>query len=160
MSLDTVKEHLKKYNKDKDIIILDKSIATVLEAAQVLNTDSDNIAKTLAFSNNKNGCILIVVSGNSRIDNHKFKQYFGFKAKMLNYEETLYFTSHKIGGVCPFGLSNVENVYLDISLKNHDKVFPACGSSNSAIELSIKELETISGSSKWIDVCKPKDTIN
>ena len=154
MSLLTVKEHLKKYSKDKDIIELDKSSATVALAAISLNTNPDNIAKTLAFSNNNSGCIIIVTSGESRIDNHKFKEYFGFKARMLSKEETLKFTSHEIGGVCPFGLNDVDKIYLDVSLKKHSAVFPACGSTNSAIKLTISELEKISEYDEWIDVCK------
>lgn len=154
MSLLTVKEHLKKYDKDKDIIELDKSSVTVALAAISLKTNPDNIAKTLAFSNNDSGCIIIVTSGESRIDNHKFKEHFGFKARMLSKEETLKFTSHEIGGVCPFGLNDVDKVYLDISLKKHNEVFPACGSTNSAIKLTISELEKISEYDEWIDVCK------
>ena len=108
------------------------------------------------MSNNNGGCIIVVVSGDSKLDNLKFKSEFGYKPHMLSYEDTYKFTSHKVGGVCPFGLTNVDDVYLDVSLKKHDKVYPACGTDNSAIELTIEELEKITNYKKWIDVCKYK----
>lgn len=154
MSLDTVREHLKKFNRDKDIIIVDGSSRTVNDAAIALNTNPDNIAKTLALSNNEEGCIILVTSGESRLDNLKFRKVFGYKPRMLSYEDTYKFTSHQVGGVCPFGLTNVSEIYLDESLKKHDIVYPACGSGNSAIKLTISELEEMSGSKNWIDVCK------
>lgn len=154
MSLDTVREHLKKFNKDKDIIIVEGSSKTVADAAEALNTSADNIAKTLALSDNNGGCIVLVVSGESRLDNLKFKKSFGFKPRMLSFEDTYKFTSHMVGGVCPFGLSNVSEIYLDETLRNHDIVYPACGSGNSAIKITIDELEKISGSKNWVDVCK------
>lgn len=154
MSLKTVKNHLKKYEKDNDIIIVEGTSATVMDAANALNTSTDSIAKTLAVSNNNNGCIIVVLSGDSKLDNKKFRCEFGYKPHMLSYEDTYKFTSHQVGGVCPFGLNDVEGVFLDVSLKKHKFVYPACGSHNSAIKLTVEELETISNSKKWVDVCK------
>jgi len=153
MSLESVKKDLKKYNKDKDIIILEDTSATVELAALALNTSPSSIAKTLAFKT-ENGAMVIVMAGDARIDNAKFKQEFHYKAKMLSPDETYSYTSHKIGGVCPFGLNDGVEVYLDESLKSHDIIYPACGSSNSAIKLTIEELEEYSNYLKWVDVCK------
>ena len=153
MSLESVKRDLKKYNKDKDIIILEDTSATVELAALALNTSPSSIAKTLAFKK-ENGAMVIVMAGDARIDNAKFKQEFHYKAKMLSPDETYSYTSHKIGGVCPFGLNDGVEVYLDESLKSHDIIYPACGSSNSAIKLTIEELEEYSNYLKWVDVCK------
>jgi len=153
MSLESVKKDLKKYNKDKDIIILEDTSATVELAALALNTSPSSIAKTLAFKK-ENGAMVIVMAGDARIDNAKFKQEFHYKAKMLSPDETYSYTSHKIGGVCPFGLNDGVEVYLDESLKSHDIIYPACGSSNSAIKLTIEELEEYSNYLKWVDVCK------
>lgn len=154
MSLETVKLHLKKYGRENDIIIVDGSSATVLEAAESLNTEPDKIAKTLAISDSNGGCVVVVVSGNSRLDNAKYRSVFGYKPRMLSFEDTYNFTSHKVGGVCPFGLPEGTEVYLDVSIKKHDYVFPACGTGNSAIRLTIEELEKISNYKKWVDVCK------
>jgi prolyl-tRNA editing enzyme YbaK/EbsC (Cys-tRNA(Pro) deacylase) len=98
--------------------------------------------------------MVIVVAGDAKIDNKKFKEQFGFKAKMLAPEDTVNYTGHAIGGVCPFALPENVDVYLDDSMKRFETMFPACGSSNSAIELTLEELEKTSRSKKWIDVCK------
>lgn len=157
MSITSVKNHLKKYNKDKDIIILNESSATVLEAANALNTLPERIAKTISLKNGEDKIMLILMAGNMKLDNAKFKNTFGFKPRMLNKEEALIHTGHPVGGICPFGLKEEADIYLDISLKKYDTVFPACGSYNSAIELSIKELEEIIPTNKYVDVCKPID---
>lgn len=154
MSIEKVKEYLKKYNKDKDILEFNVSSATVDLAASALNVAPARIAKTLSFKSNT-GCILIVAAGDTKIDNKKFKSLFKLKAKMLTPEEVMEYTGHKIGGVCPFAIENsTVSVYTDISLKRFNTIFPACGSSNSAIELSCEELFKYSNSLGWIDVCK------
>ncbi len=153
MGLLDVKKYLSIYNKDKDIIILDKNSATVEEAAQALNIEPGMVAKSLTFMV-KDKVIMIVTKGTSKIDNSKYKQFFKTKAKMLTSEEVDKYIGHKIGGVCPFALKDNVIVYLDISLKDYDFVFPACGDNHTAIKLSIKELEDLSNYSEWIDVCK------
>ena len=134
----------------------DTSSATVELAAQALNVIPARIAKTLSFKKD-NSCILIVTSGDVKIDNPKFKAAFEMKAKMPSADEVLSLTGHAPGGVCPFAVSGDIPVYLDISLKRFDTVFPACGSSNSAIELTCDELFRYSEAEKWIDVCKNKE---
>jgi prolyl-tRNA editing enzyme YbaK/EbsC (Cys-tRNA(Pro) deacylase) len=156
MSIDKVREHFKKWGRDTDIIELEDSSATVELAAQALGVEPARIAKTLSFKD-KNGAILLVTAGDARTDNSKFKAEFGFKPKMLTPEETLEYTGHAVGGVCPFGLIKDIPVCLDTSLKRFDSVFPACGSGNSAIELTCAELEKYSLSKKWVDVCKDWD---
>lgn len=154
MAIEKVKEYFREFNKEKDILEFPVSSATVELAAQALNTEQARICKTLSFKSEE-GCILICTAGDARIDNKKFKTFFGLKAKMLLPEEVIEFTGHAIGGVCPFGISNKNvKVYNDISMKRFDTVFPACGSSNSAIELSPDELFKYSNAIDWIDVCK------
>lgn len=154
MTIESVREYLKNYNKASEIIELNQSSATVALAAEALGVEPARIAKTLSFKVDNN-CILIITAGDTKIDNKKFKEFFKTKAKMLSPEEVLEFTGHAIGGVCPFGLKNSDiQVFCDISLKRFTSVFPACGSHNSAIELSCDELFEISKSSKWLDICK------
>ena len=153
MSIEKVRNYLKQFNKDNDIQEMDESTATVELAANALGTEEARIAKSLSFYNG-DGAMVIVVAGDAKIDNRKFKDYFGFKAKMLSPDDTEKFTGHVIGGVCPFALSENVKVYLDESMKIFETMFPACGSSNSAIELTISELEEISKSNTWINVCK------
>lgn len=153
MSIDNVREYLEKWNRDKDIIELDASSATVELAARALSVEPERIAKTLSFRN-RDSALLIVTAGDAKIDNAKFKSEFEFKARMLTPDEAFAFTGHKVGGICPLGLKNDILVYLDISLKRFDTVFPACGSSNSAIELTCDELNEYSQNKKWVDVCK------
>lgn len=153
MAIERVKQHFKKYNRDKDILEFETSSATVELAAQTVGVEPGRIAKTLCFKSNE-GALLIVAAGDAKTDNAKFKAEFGYKARMLSAEETLQFTGHEIGGVCPFGLTNDIPVYLDFSMKRFTTVYPACGSSNSAIKLSCDELERFSNCVKWIDVCK------
>ena len=129
------------------------SSATVDLAAAALGVEGARIAKTLSFKNG-DGCMLILAAGDARIDNHKFKEKFHFKAKMLSAEEVLEMVGHPVGGVCPFGIKPGIPVYLDESLKRFVTVFPAVGSGNSAIELNLDELFRYSNAQEWVDVCK------
>lgn len=154
MSIEKVREYLGEYGKSDLIREFETSSATVELAAEALDVEAARIAKSLTFKNGEE-CILIVAAGDGRIDNRKFKDEFGLKAKMLNADEVFEFTGHKVGGVCPFALNfNKVKVYCDISMKRFETVFPACGSSNSAIGLTIDEIFTISKALKWVDVCK------
>lgn len=153
MSIESVKIHLEKWNKAKHILEFETSSATVLEAANTLNVEPARIAKTLSFRKEDSG-VLIVAAGDAKIDNKKFKTEFKEKPRMLSPEEVYEKTGHKIGGVCPFGLAEDLDVYLDISLKRFITVFPACGSSNSAIELNCEELYIYGDAKGWVDVCK------
>ncbi len=155
MSIDKVREHLKLWNRENDIIEFEASSATVELAAKALHTEEARIAKTLSFKV-KERAILIVTAGNVKIDNRKYKDEFGCKAVMLSPEEVKEMVGHEIGGVCPFGIKDGVDVYLDLSLKNYDFIYPACGSSNSGIKMRYDELETISRAKKWVDVCKDK----
>ena len=153
MSIDNVRKYLTRFNREKDILEFPVSSATVQLAAEALNVIPARITKTLALKDG-DGCMVIAVAGDGKIDNKKFKTEFGFKAKMLSPEETLEMTGHAVGGVCPFALPEGVKAYCDISMKRFDTVFPACGSSNSAIELTCDELFEYSNAIKWIDICK------
>ena len=153
MSLIKVKEYLKKYNYDDKIMEFDLSTATVEEASRELKCTPGEIAKSLSFIVNDD-VIVIVEKGDNKIDNHKFKETFHVKAKMIDRDSVEELTGHIPGGVCPFGLNDNVKVYLDISLKKYEYVYPACGSANSAIKLSIPELEKLSNYVKWVDVTK------
>ena len=153
MSIDKVREYFKKYGREGDILEFPVSSATVALAAEALNVIPARITKTLALKSGES-CIVIAVAGDGKIDNHKFKTEFGFKAKMLSTEETAALTGHAVGGVCPFALPDGVKTYCDVSLKRFDSVFPACGSSNSAIELNCDELYSYSNAEKWVDICK------
>ena len=139
MSIDNVRKYLTQFNIENDILEFPVSSATVQLAAEALNVIPARITKTLALKDG-DGCMVIAVAGDGKIDNKKFKTEFGFKAKMLSPEETLEMTGHAVGGVCPFALPEGVKAYCDISMKRFDTVFPACGSSNSAIELTCDEL--------------------
>ncbi len=156
MSVKEVKEFFKQYNKDNDVIEHELSSAIVELAAQAVGVIPARIAKTLSFKNKEqNNAILIVTAGDTKIDNKKFKLEFGHKAKMLTPQEVLEYVGHEIGGVCPFAIKNKEvKVYLDVSMKRFDTVFPAAGSSNSSIELTCEELDEFSSCEGWIDICK------
>lgn len=153
MAIERVKEFFKQYDMDKNIKEFDVSSATVELAAKALGCEPEHIAKTLSFSVNDEP-ILIVMAGDSKVDNQKYKAYFGKKAKMLSADEVESKIGHAVGGVCPFGINDGVTVYLDESLKRFETVFPACGSTNSAIELTIDEMERFSGYKEWINVCK------
>ena len=129
------------------------SSATVELAALALGVEGARIAKTLSFKKD-DSCILILAAGDARIDNHKFKAKFHMKAKMLTADEVLHLVRHPVGGVCPFGINEGIDVYLDESLKRFTTVFPAVGSANTAIELDLDELFKYSNAVEWIDVCK------
>ncbi len=153
MSVEKVKEYFKKYNMEERVQEFEVSSATVELAAKALNCEPKRIAKTLSFKIDDKP-ILIVVAGDAKIDNSKYKAQFSKKAKMLTYDEVLELIGHPVGGVCPFAINDGVEVYLDESLKRFETVYPACGSSNSAIELTIEELEKYSNYNSWIDVCK------
>ncbi len=153
MSIDKVREYMKQFSRENDIMEFSVSSATVALAAEALHVIPARITQTLALKNG-DGCMVIAVAGDGKIDNHKFKSEFGFKAKMLSPEETLEMTGHAIGGVCPFALPEGVKTYCDVSLKRFDTVFPACGSSNSAIEVTCDELFEYSKAEKWVDICK------
>ncbi|MCQ2604556.1 MAG: YbaK/EbsC family protein [Spirochaetia bacterium] len=153
MSIQTVREYFRQFGIEDRIMELDMSSATVELAAQALGTEGARIAKSLSFDVDGR-TVIIVTAGNMKIDNRKYKDFFGRKALMLRGDEVPARTGHPIGGVCPFALQSGTEVYLDVSLKKFSTVFPACGSTNSAIELTPDELEKYSGSLQWIDVCK------
>lgn len=153
MSIERVKEYFGKYNMADRIQEFEVSSATVELAAAALNCEGCRIAKSLTFKVAEQP-ILIVVAGDAKIDNAKYKAQFATKAKMLTAEEAVELVGHAVGGVCPFAVKEGVTVYLDASMKRFETVFPACGSSNSAIELTIEELEKYSGYTAWVDVCK------
>jgi len=157
MSLQSVREHLIKFNRVQDILEYDQSSATVEQAATALNVIPARIAKTLSFKDKEGNAFLVVTAGDAKVDNRKFRDQFEVKAKMLNAEEVVEQTGHVIGGVCPFGLANDLPVYLDVSMKRFSTVFPACGSINSAIKLTCDELYEYSGALSWVDVSKDWD---
>lgn len=136
------------------VLEFDVSSATVELAAQALGVEGARIAKTLSFKIAEDKAILILAAGDARIDNHKYKDKFHVKAKMLTPDEVISFIGHPIGGVCPFGINDGVDVYLDDSLKRFETVFPAVGSGNSAIELNLDELYRYSNAIEWVDVCK------
>lgn len=154
MSIERVKKYLSRWGRDQDVIELDGSSATVELAAAALSVPPARIAKSLTFAG-ETGCILIVAAGDGKVDNKKFKQEFSIKAKMIKPDEVVEATGYEIGGVCPFDLdADKVRVYLDESLKRFDVVYPAAGSHNSCIGLTLEELSVYSGSIKWVDVCR------
>ncbi len=153
MSIEKVKEYFKQFNLETKIQEFPVSSATVELAAKALNCEPCRIAKSLSFLVNNNA-ILIITAGDTKVDNKKFKEIFQTKAKMLTPEEVKTLIDHEIGGVCPFAVNEGVKIYLDESLKRFTTVFPACGSANSAIELTIEELEKYSNYKQWVDVCK------
>jgi prolyl-tRNA editing enzyme YbaK/EbsC (Cys-tRNA(Pro) deacylase) len=155
MSIEEVRSYLRQWNKDKDVIEFNVSTATVELAASALGVIPARIAKSISLRGAGNNAIIVVAAGDVKLDNQKFRSSFNFKARMLNPEEALEYTGHAIGGVCPFALKPQVEVYLDESMKRFSTVFPACGSSNSCIELTLPELEEYSQYKAWVDVCKP-----
>ena len=154
MSIELVREYMKNFGREKDILEFEVSSATVALAAQALGTQPGRIAKTLSFKKD-DGCILVVTAGDVKIDNAKYRHTFGLKAKMLTAEEAVELIGHAVGGVCPFAVKEtVGGIYIDESVKRFETVYPACGSSNSAIELTCEELERYSAAKSWVDVCK------
>ena len=153
MSIEKVREYFKKYGMEDKILEFDTSSATVELAAQALGCEGKRIAKTLSFDINNKGA-LIVTAGDAKIDNAKYRAAFHTKARMLTPQDAENIIGHAVGGVCPFAVNEGIDIYLDESLKRFDTVYPACGSGNSAIELTIDELEKYSNCIEWVDVCK------
>ena len=153
MSIEKGRAYFRQFGMEHRVREFDVSSATVELAAKAVGVEGARIAKTLSFKKGE-GCILILAAGDARIDNRKFKDYFHMKAKMPTAEEVLELVGHPVGGVCPFGINEGVEVYLDESLKRFETVFPACGSSNSAMELTLTELEELTQPSVWVDVCK------
>lgn len=153
MSIERVREYFAKYGIDDRILEFSVSSATVELAAQAVGVEGCRIAKTLSFDVNGD-TILIVTAGDAKIDNKKYKTFFGAKAKMLSFDEVPERIGHVVGGVCPFAVNDGVKVYLDQCMKRFETVFPACGSSNSAIEMTMEDLENYSSFIDWIDVCK------
>ena len=152
MSIERVRAFMRERNMEDRILEFDVSSATVALAAEAVGCAPERIAKTLSFLVD-GGAVLVVAAGDARVDNPKFKAQFHTKAKMLSPEEVVNLVGHTVGGVCPFAVNEGVKVYLDESLRRFETVFPACGSANSAIELTLSELEQLSGG-EWIDVCK------
>ena len=153
MSIDKVKDFFRGFGMEDRIMEFDVSSATVDLAAQALGCDPCRIAKSLSFIT-PDGPILVVAAGDAKIDNPKYKAQFNTKAKMMTPDQAVELIGHAVGGVCPFAVNEGVRVYLDRSLKRFDTVFPACGSSNSAIELTLEELEKYSSAVSWVDVCR------
>ncbi len=153
MAIEKVKAYFSQWNMENKIQEFEVSSATVELAALALKCEPERIAKSLSFMINEMA-VLVVTAGDAKIDNKKYKEKFGAKAKMLTPDRVRELIGQTVGGVCPFGINEGVPVYLDKSLKRFKTVFPACGSSNSAIELSIPELEKYSGYTEWVDVCK------
>ena len=153
MSIEKVKAFFAALGRENEVLEFAVSSATVELAAVAVGVEPGMIAKTLSFSDNAEGCMLIVAAGDAKIDDRKFKDTFGFKAKMLSHEDALRFTGHAVGGVCPFALPEGVKVYCDSSMWRFEHVYPACGSSNSAIKLTPDELTQLSGAARC-DVCK------
>lgn len=153
MAIEKVREHFKKFGIENRVQEFEVSSATVELAAAALQCEPARIAKTLSFIVNSSP-VLIVTAGDTKIDNLKYKEQFKSKAKMIKLDEVLEAIGHEVGGVCPFGVRENVDIYLDNSLKRFKTVFPACGSSNSAIELTIEEIEKYTPFISWVDVCK------
>ena len=154
MSIEKVRDYFRPLGREGDILEFPVSSATVELAAQAVGVIPARIAKTLSFLVD-GGCVLIVAAGDAKIDNSKFKHLFHHKATMLSPDQVEAFTGHQVGGVCPFAIEREDvTTYLDISLRRFQTVYPAAGSSNSAVELGLDELERCARSAGWIDVCK------
>lgn len=153
MSIEVVRNYFRPLGLEERILEFPVSSATVELAAQAVGCEPARIAKTLSFKVGEEA-VLIVAAGDAKIDNRKYKDQFGKKAVMLSPEEVVSLIGHAVGGVCPFGVSDTVSVYLDASMKRFETVFPAAGSSNSAIEMTLEELEKYSHAKEWIDVCK------
>ncbi|MDD6232787.1 YbaK/EbsC family protein [Frisingicoccus sp.] len=153
MSIDKVREYFRTFGIDDQILEFDVSSATVELAAQAVGCEPALICKSLSFKIDER-TILILAAGDAKVDNKKYKTCFGSKAKMLSPDEVIERIGHAVGGVCPFAVNEGVEIYLDVSIKRFEYVYPAAGSSNSAIKLSLSELEKYSNYSKWVDVCK------
>jgi len=153
MAIEAVKTYFRQYGMEEKIREFDVSSATVELAAAALQCEPQRIAKTLSFLVAEQA-VLVVAAGDAKVDNHKFKEQFATKARMLSPDQVEAMVGHAVGGVCPFAVKDGLALYLDVSLQRFETVFPACGSANSAIELTISELEKYSGFAGWVDVCK------
>ncbi len=161
MSVERVRKYFESFGISDRIREFDVSSATVELAARALDCAPERIAKTLSFTlRNQQRYILVVTAGDTKINNAKFKAQFGEKAVMLAYDEAEAVTGHAVGGICPFAVNEQMEIYLDLSLQRFETVFPACGSSNSAIEMTIAELENYSGFLRWVDVCQVKPAVS
>ena len=153
MSIEKGRAYFRTLGIENRVMEFEVSSATVELAAKVLGVEPARIAKTLSFKTAE-GCVLVLTAGDARVDNKKFKDQFGVKAKMLTADEVLEMVGHPVGGVCPFGINEGVPVYADISMKRFETLFPAVGSGNSAIELNLEELFEFSKALSWVDVCK------
>lgn len=158
MAFEKAKKHLEAFGLADRIIVPEHSSATVVEAAEAIGCEPAMIAKTLSFLQ-EDRPVLILVDGVSRIDNRKYKEHFGCKARMIPAEQVEPLIGHEIGGVCPFGVNAGVTVYLDESLRRHETVYPAAGSDHSGVRLTIAELEQCSGYKEWIDVCREPEEL-
>ena len=156
MSIEKVKAYFKRFNMEDKVIVLEQSSATVELAAKALGIEEARIAKTMSFLIDENP-ILVVAAGDTKIDNKKYKEKFHTKAKMIPFDFVEKYIGHTPGGVCPFGINDNINVYLDNSLKRFQTVFPAAGSSNSATKLNITGHTKYSNSEEWVDICKIRE---
>ena len=157
MAIDKVRNYFRTFGLEGNILEFPTSSATVDLAAKAAGVIPARICKTISFKTTE-GCVLIQAAGDSKISNSKYKAYFGCKAKMLNAEEVLFYTGHEVGGVCAFAIERDDvKIYCDNSMRRFETMFPACGSSNSAIELTLDELFQYSNSLEWIDVCDIPD---
>jgi len=155
MSVEKVRNYLKQFNADNRVIEFETSSATVELAAEAAGVIPARIAKSLTFAPKEGGCIVLVTAGDAKVAGSAFKSQFAFKPTMMAHDEALAATGHAVGGVCSFALPDNCKTYLDVSMKRFDTIFPACGSSNSAIELTCDELEKFSSNFvSWVDVCK------
>lgn len=151
--IDNVKKYFDKFGIADKVLEFDKSTATIELAAMTIGCETRDIAKSLSFYDKDNNCIMVITDGDKKINNKKYKTTFGLKAKMLSLEDVPILTGHEVGGVCPFAVKDDVKVYLDESLKSHEYVYPACGSHNSAIKLTIEELEKYADNfNGWVDV--------
>ena len=152
MALDIARKYLEDRGYGDRVMVFDVSSATVELAAKAVGTEPERICKSLTFMVN-DAPVMILCAGDAKVNNQKYKAQFSTKAKMLSFDQVHDLIGHDVGGVCPFGINEGVTVYLDESLKRFDIVYPACGSSNSAVKLSIPELEEVSGFTSWVDVC-------
>ena len=160
MSVAKVKNYLVQYGLEGRLHVFPVSSATVELAAKALDVEPARIAKSISFHDGGEGCLIIVTAGDVKIDNAKFKAEFGYKAKMLKQDEVEPMTGYIVGGVCPFDNPPAAKVYCDVSLRRFDRIFPAGGSDDSCVDLTCEELFKISGSIKWVDVCKSREAAN
>ena len=157
MALEKAKAYLEERGYGDRVMVFDVSSATVELAAKAVGTEPEKIAKSMTFKVNEKP-VMVVCAGDGKVSNQKFKETFHTKAKMLSFDEVHNLIGHDVGGVCPFGIHDGVEVYLDESLKRFEFVYPACGSDNSAVKLSIPELEEVSGYLGWVDICKLPET--